>query len=285
MSKLSNLLAFLFVFLFSTVTLADVNKIRSEVFGSLENFINEKFENTDIKIKASENNQDNPEISIQTLQPIFDKNNDLTFFQGSFLMHDEDRETLNLGIGKRILTNDENFIFGFNTFYDYEFDYKHKRFSWGTEIKSSILELNTNNYYGHSDTRIGKNDRNEKALDGYDVELGSHAPYIPSLKFYTKFLRFDVPSGQDIQGFEYKSELAVPNTGFTFELGRTDFSKIEGEWFYGVKFSSNGNKSRGKFIKDKAYEKVSMKSEMYERVRRENIITKDVDFSFQAGGF
>jgi hypothetical protein len=275
----------LLLFLLSEVAVADVGKVKNKVFGSLENFMNENFENTDFKIKANENNIDNPEISIQTLQSISKKNNELIFFQGSFFMHDEDRETLNLGLGKRILTNDENFIFGFNTFYDHEFDYGHKRFGWGTEIKSSILELNTNNYYAHSGTNIGKNNVEEAALDGYDIEIGSHAPFIPSLKFYTKFLKFDVPKGQNIEGLEYKSEFAVPNTGFIFEVGRTDFSKIEGEWFYGIKFSSNKNKPREKFIKDKAYENVSMKSRMQERVRRENIIVKDTSFKVQAGGF
>jgi hypothetical protein len=277
----------LLLFLLSEVTFADVGKVKGKLFGSLENFMNENFENTDFKIKATESNNDNPEISIQTLQPIFDRNNELTFFQGSFFMHDEDRETLNLGIGTRILTEDENFILGFNTFYDNEFDYGHKRFGWGTEIKSSILELNTNTYYAHSGTNIGKNNVEETALDGYDIEIGSHAPFIPSLRFYTKFLRFDVPNGQDIQGLEYKSEFAVPNTGFILEVGRTDFSKIEGEWFYGIKYSLNKNKNkpREKFIKNKAYENISMKSRMYERVRRENIIVKDTSFKVQAGGF
>ena len=198
--------ALFFLFALSEISVADVGKVKNKVFGSLENFMNENFENTDFKIKATENTKDNPEISIQTLRSIVERNNDLIFFQGSFFMHDEDRETLNLGIGKRILTNDENFIFGFNSFYDYEFDYAHKRFSWGMEIRSSILELNTNNYYGHSGKKTGKNNIEEEALNGYDIEIGSHAPYIPTLKFYTKFLKFDVPSGKDIEGFEYKSE-------------------------------------------------------------------------------
>ena len=39
--------------------------------------------------------------------------NGLTFFQGSFFTHDGDRETLNLGFGKRILSDDESFLFRF----------------------------------------------------------------------------------------------------------------------------------------------------------------------------
>ena len=269
--------------LFCEISHADINKFKNETLSSLENLINKKFENTDFKIKATEKNK--PEISIQTHQSIIESNNDLTFLQGSFFMHDGDRETLNIGVGKRILTNDENFIFGFNTFYDYEFDYKHKRFGWGTELKSSILELNTNNYYANSGKKIGKDNKEEEALNGYDIEVGAHAPYIPSLKFYTKFLKFDSQSGQDIEGFEYTSELIVPYTGLTFEIGRTDYSKREDNWFLGIKFSSNNNKSNGKLIKRKAYEKISMKNRMHERIRRDNIIKKDISFKFMAGAF
>ena len=78
--------------------------------------------------------------------------NGLTFFQGSFFTHEVEIEnTLNLGLGKRILSNDESVMFGLNAFYDHELDYDHQRASIGGEIKSSILELSTNHYFAISE--------------------------------------------------------------------------------------------------------------------------------------
>ena len=57
---------------------------------------------------------------------------EITFFQGSLFTYDE-RETLNLGLGKRILSDDESFMYGLNAFYDHELDYDHQRGSIGAE--------------------------------------------------------------------------------------------------------------------------------------------------------
>ena len=46
-------------------------------------------------------------------------------------MHDGDRETLNLGIGKRYISEDETTMYGLNAFYDHELDYDHSRMSLG----------------------------------------------------------------------------------------------------------------------------------------------------------
>ena len=59
-----------------------------------------------------------------------------------------------------------------------------------------VRELNMNNYFAISDKKEGKNGNDEEALDGYDIEIGAHAPFMPTWKFYTKMFEFDVPSGK-----------------------------------------------------------------------------------------
>ena len=54
-------------------------------------------------------------------------------------------------------------MFGVNGFYDYELDYNHKRTSLGAEIRSSILELNSNYYFALSNSRTGKDNIKEDA--------------------------------------------------------------------------------------------------------------------------
>ena len=85
-------------FIFS-VSSADTSNIQNKFLGSIENFLNENFVNTDFSIKSQEHNK--PEIGILTIKPLIDNDQDITFLQGSFFTHDGDRETFNLGLGKR----------------------------------------------------------------------------------------------------------------------------------------------------------------------------------------
>ena len=155
--------------LFISVSFAKVDEVVDKFYSSLESFLEENFENTDFSIKKIETIK--PEIGIQTFKIFSEDSSDLSFFQGSLFLHDSDRETFNFGLGQRYLSNDESILFGLNAFYDYEFDYEHQRFSIGAEIKSSILDLNYNQYFAQSSSKKGKNGKDEEAIDGYDVEL------------------------------------------------------------------------------------------------------------------
>jgi len=268
---------------YTGISFADIQKIKSDVYSSLEKLLGENFDNTDFSIKSIEKTK--PEIGIKTLKPIFKNENDITFIQGSLFTHDGDRETLNLGLGKRFLKDNENLMLGINAFYDHEFDYNHHRTSIGAEIQSSILELNMNNYFAISGKKIGRNDNLEEALDGYDLEVGTHLPFMPTWKFYTKMFEFDVPDGNDFEGYEYSSEFLIPNSGLTLDVGRTEYTDYQDEWFFKISYNFNDVDRSQHLIKNQAYERVSMKDQMEKKVRRDNIIKKDLGFVMKAGGF
>jgi len=275
----------LFTIIFiSAVSVAETSELKDNFFHSLENFFDSKFDDTDISIKSKESNK--PEIGIKTFKPLNDTESEITFFQGSLFTHDE-RETLNLGFGKRILSDDESFLYGLNAFYDHELDYDHQRASLGAEIKSSILELNTNHYFAISNEKTGKNNIKEEVADGYDIEIGAHAPYIPTAKFYTKYFEYDIPGGSDFEGIEYSSKIGIPNTGLDFEVGYKDYgnNSYEDQWFFNLTFNINKMNSNTSLISDQAFERVSMKDKKYDKVRRENLIVKSKSFSVKAGGF
>ena len=269
---------------FMAASFADVNQVKNKFFSSIESFLDGKFENTDISIKSTEETK--PEISIETFKPLIEDENGLSFFQGSLFAHDGSRETINLGFGKRIFSDDNNVIYGLNAFYDHEFDYDHSRVSLGGEIKSSFLELNHNQYFSNSDSRSGKNGIAEEVLDGYDLELGLQVPYIPSATIYTKTFEFDANGGNDFEGMEYSTKLEVPNSGIIVEAGHTDYDNHNDEWFFKLNFSiSKVNKDRS-FISDEMFEKVDITDQKYEKVRRDNIMVKSgADFTVKAGGF
>ena len=244
----------------------------------------ENFENTDFSIKKIETIK--PEIGIQTFKIISEDNSDLSFFQGSLFLHDSDRETFNLGFGQRYLSNDESILFGLNAFYDYEFDYEHQRFSIGAEIKSSILDLNYNQYFAESSSKKGKNGKDEEAIDGYDVEIGAHLPYIPSMKAYLKAFDFEVSGGNDFQGLEFSTQIKVPNSGLSFEIGYTDYDHHNDQSFINLRYSNSIKNPGTSLFSSEAFERISMKDRMYEKVRRENIIKKKgTAFTVKAGGF
>ena len=284
--RLKNLVILLFLFFLTPFSFADTLKIKNKFVSSFEGFLNENFENTDFTIKSIENNK--PEIGILTLKPLIDTDNGLTFFQGSFFTHDGDRETLNLGFGRRIFSNDDSVMFGLNAFYDHELGYDHQRTSLGAEIRSSILELNSNHYFALSNSRTVKDNVKEEVADGYDIEIGAHIPYVPTAKFFTKYFEYDVPGGLDYEGLEYSSKIGVPNSGIDFEIGFKDYANngSEDEWFFNLTFSLNKINADRNFITNKAFERVSMKDKKYEKVRRENLILKTKEsFSIKTAGF
>ena len=274
----------IFQLLFISASFAKVDEVVDKFYSSLESFLEENFENTDFSIKKIETIK--PEIGIQTFKIFSEDSSDLSFFQGSLFLHDSDRETFNIGLGQRYLSNDESILFGLNAFYDYEFDYEHQRFSIGAEIKSSILDLNYNQYFAQSSSKKGKDSKNEEAIDGYDAEVGAHLPYIPSMKVYLKAFDFEVPSGNDFQGLEFSTQLKIPNSGLSFEIGHTDYDNHTDQSFINIKYSNNERNPETSLFSDNAYEKISMKDRMYEKVRRDNVIKKKgASFTVKAGGF
>ena len=274
----------IFLLLFIPASFAKVDEALDRFYSSLENFLEENFENTDFSIKKIETIK--PEIGIQTFKIFSEDSSDLSFFQGSLFLHDSDRETFNIGLGQRYLSNDESILFGLNAFYDYEFDYEHQRFSIGAEIKSSILDLNYNQYFAQSSSKKGKDSKNEEAIDGYDAEVGAHLPYIPSMKVYLKAFDFEVPSGNDFQGLEFSTLVKIPNSGLSFEIGHTDYDNHTDQSFINIKYSNNVRNPGTSLFSDNAYEKISMKDRMYEKVRRDNVIKKKgASFTVKAGGF
>ena len=274
----------IFQLLFISVSFAKVDEVVDKFYSSLESFLEENFENTDFSIKKIETIK--PEIGIQTFKIFSEDSSDLSFFQGSLFLHDSDRETFNIGLGQRYLSNDESILFGLNAFYDYEFDYEHQRFSIGAEIKSSILDLNYNQYFAQSSSKKGKNGKDEEAIDGYDVEIGAHLPYIPSMKAYLKAFDFEVPGGNDFQGLEFSTLFKVPNSGFSFEIGHTDYDNHNDQSFINLRYSNSIKNPGTSLFSSEAFERISMKDRMYEKVRRENIIKKKgAGFTVKAGGF
>ena len=269
----------------SNTVFAGWDTAKRRTLNKLESAINKNLDNTEVTITSTERNK--PEFKILTVQPLAEQENNITFFQGSAIRSDGDRETVNLGLGHRIFLNDDLTMLGINGFYDHELDYDHKRTSIGAELRTSAYEFNTNSYFAGSNSRTGKNNIAEESLDGFDFEVGGHLPYIPNWKVFTKHFDFEVPGGNDFEGLEYSTEIYVPGKGLKLVAGHKDYDNHNDNWFFGISFNLGAVNSNSKFVKDTAYSLTSMKDKKLDKVRRENLIIKKKGsgFTVTASGF
>jgi len=269
----------------SNTVFAGWDTAKRRTLNKLESAINKNLDNTEVTITSQERNK--PQFKILTVQPLAEQENSITFFQGSAIRSDGDRETVNLGLGHRIFLNDDLTMLGINGFYDHELDYDHKRTSIGAELRTSAYEFNTNSYFAGSNSRTGKNNIAEESLDGFDFEVGGHLPYIPNWKVFTKHFDFEVPGGNDFEGLEYSTEIYVPGKGFKLVAGHKDYDNHNDNWFFEISFNLGAVNSNSKFVRDTAYSLTSMKDKKLDKVRRENLIIKKKGsgFTVSASGF
>ena len=225
-------------------------------------------------------------LVVKPLSDINDKQN-TTFTQGSIYFSDNDRETLNLGIGKRKLVNNDTLILGANIFYDHELDYDHQRSSLGLEAISSVGSLRANQYFGISKFKSGLNDTREKALNGSDVEVGAPLPYLPWTNFSLRSFKWEGANGEpDLKGDEMSLEAQLP-LGLNVEVGkRSNDGTTEDNEFINLTWTCCNKKEQQNFgINDKAYNLTSVADQRFQKVKRQNLIVKQSELNLTVIGF
>ena len=257
-------------------------KAEELALAKVEEKVRKALPNTEISLTGREGGK--PKISVTTVQPVIqtEGDRDTVFVQGSVASSDSgNRHTANLGLGYRRLSKDERWLFGANTFLDYEFPYDHKRVSAGLEIKSAPLELTANKYKALTEWRNGPGAVNEHALDGYDFEVGVQVPYMPSSRVYARQYKWDGVSGSsDFRGREYS--LAVSGflgDGWTLEAKHNapeqGISTNSLALTYRIKIGEiDGYDAGAPLISKQAFQFGSIRHKTLDKVRRENEIVK-----------
>ena len=157
--------------------------INNKLFSSINSFSNNVVSNLTKKLKKYENIkyldvsvnvQENlkPTIEIQSVNKLKEDTDSVIFNQTNILTHDGDT-TLNFGLGKRKLINNDELMIGSNIFTDFKFNHSHLRSGLGVEAISSILDFRGNYYKSISKTRTTANG-SERALDGHDLQVNYH---------------------------------------------------------------------------------------------------------------
>jgi hypothetical protein len=255
------------------------NNYISNAITSLENLIIEKIPNAEISITGAEELK--PQWEILTVQPLRDDGENITFFQGSLLRWDGDRDTINLGLGQRKLLLNNNILVGLNAFYDHEFTVDHSRLGLGGEFLTSVGEFRINNYYANSNPRLNAGNA-EEAMSGSEYEFGTHVPYIPKLKVFGKKFNWDAGSA-NLDGETYSAQFS--HGALVLEAGVDQFDSGEDRAFFKITLApSKSETSSSKIIQDVAYSLESVEEQKLTKVRRENkILTSAFTVSF--GGY
>jgi adhesin/invasin len=292
---------FLFlVFLFPAIANADLktsalNKassvVNSKTNTAVGSFLNEHFPTSEFSLSSGLT--DKVRGGVLVVAPLSDPSNitNTIFTQGSLYFSDEGRKTLNLGLGNRFLTLDNKLLLGANAFYDHEFPYDHGRTSLGFEAKSSVGEINYNKYFRHTSWKKGKDDQQEKALDGHDIEIGAPLPYLPWAKIHTKKFYYEAGDGvEDLKGDDLKLSAELP-FGIGVEIGKRSYSSSGqvDEEFVNITWSTsvgrNKDASLFELVSDEAYQLTSVEDKRYDKVRRENLIVKQRSGELSIEGF
>ena len=256
-----------------------------------EDGFNTFFTNTELTIEGR--TAADPNFTLLTINPVSknEAEGNLTFFQGS-IIRQNNRNTINLGIGYRQLSDDEKWIYGVNAFHDYESTYEHSRWSVGAELRSSAFEINANKYFAISGAKTGRNGNTERALDGYEIEIGGQVPYVPSAKIFAKQWKWEGYQTSDTKGKTYSLQINAPIApNITLEAGTKDFDTGTDIDFVNLtyKIGFGGDTSQQddpipSLIADQAFNNKSMKDKMLEKVRRKNQIVIQTNFIASAGG-
>jgi len=266
---------------------ADIkNKFMNNFNSYLNDSLGQLFPTSEVSLSSGTTNEVTG--SILVVKPLSDinDNENILFTQGSLFLSDNSRETLNLGIGKRKLLNDDTLLIGANLFYDHELDYDHQRASVGIEAISSVGSFRLNQYYGLSGWTTGLDNVQEKALNGQDIEVGAPLPYLPWTNFSYRSFQWDGASGAaDLKGDEISLEAKIPG-GLNIEVGkRSHDGNTEDNEFLKLTWTCCNKNQEEISISDTAYNLTSVVDQKFAKVKRQNVIVKQKEMSLTVIGF
>ena len=283
--KIKVLLVIISLFLFKQVFAADLkNNVSDKFYSSLNEFSqnlakglsetlsqNENIKYFDISVDIKEKQK--PSFEIQSVNRISEDSDSAIFNQANIISHDGDT-TINLGIGKRKLLNNDTLMLGGNFFLDRAIGSEaHFRSGLGVEAISSVLDLRGNYYNaisGWEFTDEGK----EKALDGYDLQLNYHVKGSTNTDLFIQTFEWENPNST----YKEKGEKAgiTSKVGyFAFEAGYLNNNKNNDGFFGSIKLVIPlGEEKENSNVKNTETNSkyASVRDKLYIPVKRENKI-------------
>ncbi|WP_413733355.1 inverse autotransporter beta domain-containing protein [Sodalis sp. RH21] len=118
--------------------------------------------------------------AVDLLAPLYDRPA-FTLFTQLGIRNKDSRNTVNAGGGVR--TQLGNWLYGVNTFYDYDMTGHNRRLGAGAEAWTDNLKLSANGYFGLTDWHQSRDfaDYDERPANGYDLRAEAWLPSYPQL--------------------------------------------------------------------------------------------------------
>ena len=234
---------------------------------NLENYENLKY------LDYSINLQDNlkPTIEIQSVSELINYNDGTLFNQINLLSHDQET-TINFGIGKRKLVEDETLMLGTNIFLDYQFDESHLRTGIGFEAISNSLDFIANYYNAVSGFKSTEDGR-EKALDGYDLRLNYHLSKKNNTDLFLELFEWENPNSTfEEDGEKFGISSLIGNVAIV--LGYLNDNRNNDGIFGSVKVvvPLGKQKSKNNISQTTNIDNLSVRNKLYVPVQRDNKI-------------
>lgn len=271
----------------SSVANADVTKQSLDITGEkISEYVSNLIPGeglTETSIKINDATSDEINFSILGVRDISSTDRSNIFTQFSLAneeINSSGRITGNLGFGYRRLSEDENFMFGANTFYDRDLTENHERLGLGLEAKASIVDITLNNYKKITDSKVIDGTR-EQVLSGWDYNLTTQIPRAPWASFNYKGYKWEAEkAAQDSSGHVYSLELDLTNSlEFIVSIdnstvgGVKDVALAEINYVYPPKDKSMVMTDG---LSDDLFEKENMKQKLKEKVRRQNKLAVEI---------
>jgi adhesin/invasin len=255
-----------------------LSSINSGATGVTKSYLEKYFPTVEVILDLFESNK--PASSLLILAPLSDPSDvKNTFFTQDSIYYQDNRTTINMGLGYRRLEMDNKLLLGINAFYDHEFPYHHGRTSLGLEARSTVGEVNFNRYWAASGWKNGADGLEEHALGGTDLEAGVPLPYMNWAKLYVRGFIWNAYDGAaDLKGNDISLRAQAPfMQGLSIEAGHRNFNNLPGEDFIRINYnlmSTIKPQASQPLISQNAYSLSSMENKRYDKVRRENLIVK-----------
>lgn len=217
-----------------------------------------------------------PDYSVFTVQPLLQSTDrvDTLFTQVRFALVEEDEITTNLGLGYRRLLIDETVMLGGNLFWDKQWDERHERAGVGLEIRTTAVELNANYYDAVSGKKRVGALTFERALDGYDIELGAQLPFLPWVHAFGRVAYWNGIESRDVRDTSVSLRMR-PFPFLEIEAGRFDDNIKSPDFFVSVRLSFGGTRGTAaseRLVDSEPWRLSSMRDHTLDRVRRDNNI-------------
>ncbi|PHM62054.1 inverse autotransporter beta domain-containing protein [Xenorhabdus ishibashii] len=146
--------------------------------------------------------------SLDLLLPLYDNKADWLFFSQLGYRNKDSRNTMNLGLGGRYFY--EDWMYGLNTFYDYDLTGKNQRLGLGGELWRDYVKVSANTYYRVSDWKNSRDfaGYHERTANGYDIRGEFFLPAYPNLGVKLSYEQY---FGDQVTLFDRDTKQKDPN--------------------------------------------------------------------------